>query len=96
MINKDYLDMSYTIKPLNTAMDFSECALQEALIIHDFKINKKVGYILYLGKYNISELLTFNAGYNLFNIKIELQEDLNDEWYLVCEETKTIVYSPGV
>lgn len=95
MIDKKYFKELYKIIPLNVAADLGEMWVEAALIEHKFKLEQDHKYTLVLGRYNISELLKINSGYKLFDITVELQEDLKDEWYLVCEQTKTIVYSPG-
>lgn len=95
MIAKKYLDMLYTIKPICVAMDLSEHALEQSLVQHNFQLKQDFKYTLVLGRELISEIIKLNAGYNLFHIEIELQDGLIEEWYLVCEETKTIIYSPG-
>lgn len=85
----------YTVEKLYIDMDFSEGALEEALIRLNFKLGEYSEYVLYLGRENLREILKMSQGYNLFNISVELQEDLRDEWYLVDEVSKTIIYSEG-
>jgi hypothetical protein len=95
MINKKYFDKLYSIKPLTIAADLSECSLEQALIQQKFKLEDESKYTLLVGRHLLSEIMLIKSGYNLFRISIELQEDLVDEWYLVNELTKTIIYSPG-
>lgn len=96
IIAKKYFDELYTITPLTTAADLSEYALEQAIIQHKFKIEDFSTYILYLGRDLIGELIKLKSGYNLFKIEVVLQESLKDEWYLVNEKNKLIIYSPGV
>lgn len=95
MIAKKYFDLLYTILPLYVAMDLSEHSLEQALVQHKFKLEEDQEYLLVLGRELISEIISLRSGYNLFKITVELQEDLIDDWYLVCDKTKTIIYSPG-
>lgn len=99
MIKKEYFEGLYKIEPVPVAMDFSEAALEQALIQLKFDLNENAEYILYLGRDNIRSILKLNNGYNTFNIKVEIQEDLTDGWYLVKNKSPVavgIVYSPGV
>lgn len=93
MIQKKYLDSLCKIEPTPLAMDFSEIALEQALIQLKFDLSEQVEYILHIGRDYIDDILKLKHGYNIFNIKVEIQEDLKEEWYLV--KNKTIVYSPG-
>lgn len=95
MIDEKYFIKLYTILPLSCAADLGECWLEQALLQHQFKLGVGHKYILYIGRELVSELLKIKAGYNLFDISVEIQDNLKDEWYIVNENTKTIVYSPG-
>lgn len=95
MIAKQYFDGLFNIIPLMYAADLSQTSLVQALVQHKFNLNDKKEYLLVLGRENIVDICKIAAGYNIFNIKVELQEVLRDEWYLVNNDTKTIVYSPG-
>lgn len=95
MIDNKYFQGSYKILPLSINADLSEMSLEQALIQHNFKLESEDKYTLVIGRDYISDLLRIKNGYNLFDITVEIQVGLVDEWYLVCEQTKTIIYSPG-
>ncbi len=95
MIAEKYFDLLYQISPLYIAMDLSDVSLEQALIQHKFNLEGGAKYSLIVGRDNISEIVSVTSGLKIFNIFIEIQEELRDEWYLVNEDTKLIVYSPG-
>jgi len=94
MLDKKYFRQLFKIIPLPVAMDLSECALEQALIQHEFQLNSDTEYTLVVGREAIEFILSLTAG-GLFHIKLEIQDGLRDEWYLVDEKKKLIVYSPG-
>lgn len=95
IIDKKYLERGFTLYPLVVWMDFSECALEQALVQLKFKLDDDTKYTLVIGRECISDILSFKNGFNIFNINIALQDDLEDEWYLVNEKSKIIIYSVG-
>lgn len=93
MIKKEFFEGSYYMEPLLCPADFTETSLEQALIQLKFDLNENASYKLYLGRNYIDEILRFKNGFKIFNIGLELQDDLIDEWYVVKD--KKIVYSPG-
>jgi hypothetical protein len=74
-------------------MDFSQCGLEQALIELKFKMGAE--YILHVGRDLLRDIINLTGGLQVFNIRLEIQDDLRDGWYVVDEENKSIVYSPG-
>lgn len=94
MIDVKYFDQLYSICPVTVACDLCEGSLEGALIQHKFLLDDRTEYILVCSRNAVEFLLKFTIG-GMFRISVEIQDNLKDEWYLVCPQTKLIIYSPG-
>lgn len=93
-IDTKYLEQSYKVIPISVPMDFSETALETALIELNYEFGAK--YILHVGKWCLRDIINLTRGLHVFSIYIEIENDLIDEWYLVDKKNRAILYSPGV
>ena len=93
MINSMYYDGSYKILPLSVNMDFAQVSLEQALIELKFQLGSK--YILHVGRDCLRDIINITGGLQVFNIELNIQDNLRDDWYVVDNANKTIVYSPG-
>ena len=93
MIQSKYYVEAYKILPLRVNADLTQCSLEQALLELKFKLGSK--YILHVGREAIREIINLTGGLQVFNILLEIDEDLEEDWYLVDTENKIIIYSPG-
>lgn len=96
---QSYLNKQYTIKPLTVTSDFSSCALKDALIQLKFTLLKNTPYLLCLNRaalFQIQNILEIIKTINIVSVDVDIDEDLvNDAWYVVDTDSKTIIYSAG-
>lgn len=90
----DYLEQSYTLKPLSTACNCSGASIEQMLIEIKAELGDSKEYVLYLGPESIGAIKHIGQHFNILLV-IDTSCKYGSH-YLVDKATKTIVYSPGV
>lgn len=92
MINREYFEKLYKILPLNVQCDITKYSLQQALI--DLKFDLEKTYTVCLGRRNLEFMPNIVQG--VINLKLVLDDTIKDDfWYVIDDENKIIIYSPG-